>query len=97
MLGALALLVAVNGLSLNQYYFHLSEGAVAGSRGLRQPEGGAGDLLLFNDSWVQIPFDFYYRDSDRPLPEHGVPVDLFDRGVLEPKMTSAPTCRACTI
>jgi len=35
---------------------------------------------------VQIPFDFYFRFHNRPVAEHGVPVDLFDRGILEPKM-----------
>jgi hypothetical protein len=89
----------------------------------------AGDLILFNATWVQIPFDYYFQrfyrpgtqpesqpDSQRgeqpetqpeeqsgkqpgshpptppaPLPvvQHGVPVDLFDAGVLEPKMTPA--------
>jgi hypothetical protein len=47
-----------------------------------------GDLLLFHDAWGQIPFDYYFRDLyNRPITAHGVPVDLFDRGVLEPEMT----------
>ncbi|GAB4518053.1 MAG: hypothetical protein Kow0047_29660 [Anaerolineae bacterium] len=45
------------------------------------------DLLLFNATWVQIPFDYYFRRYDVEAVEHGVPVDLFDAGVLEPKMT----------
>jgi hypothetical protein len=45
------------------------------------------DLILFNDAWGQIPFDYYFADLyNRPVTEHGVPVDLFDRGVLEPEM-----------
>jgi mannosyltransferase len=46
------------------------------------------DLILFNDAWGQIPFDYYFGGLyNRPVTAHGVPVDLFDRGVLEPEMT----------
>ena len=56
------------------------------------------DLVLFNDAWGQIPFDYYlgqqYNHQDAPdVAEHGVPVDLFDRGVLEPRMTEADLSR----
>ena len=51
-----------------------------------------GDLILFNASWVQIPFDYYYKEYANQyslqVEKHGVPVDLFDRGILEPKMTT---------
>jgi hypothetical protein len=43
--------------------------------------------LIFNATWVQIPFDFYFRYFNRDVEERGAPVDLFDRGILEPKMT----------
>lgn len=46
-----------------------------------------GDLVLFNATWVQIPFEYYYRHRNTPVVMKGVPVDLFDRGILEPKMT----------
>ncbi len=54
------------------------------------------DLVLFNASWVQIPFDYYVKSYNpnstlvqkfRQVEEHGVPVDMFDRGILEPKVT----------
>jgi mannosyltransferase len=45
-----------------------------------------GDLVLFHASWTELPFDFYF-DTERSIEKHGLPVDLFDRGVLEPKMT----------
>jgi hypothetical protein len=47
------------------------------------------DLILFNATWVQIPFDFYFREYNRPVERRGVPVDLFDRGILEPKMAES--------
>jgi hypothetical protein len=45
-----------------------------------------GDLILFNATWVQIPFEYYYRHSPIPVEMKGLPVDLFDRDILEPKM-----------
>lgn len=44
------------------------------------------DLVLFNATWVQIPFEYYLRHHDIAPELKGLPVDLFDRGVLEPKM-----------
>ena len=46
-----------------------------------------GDTILFNATWVQIPFEYYFRHYDIDADLRGAPVDLFDRGVLEPKMT----------
>jgi hypothetical protein len=53
---------------------------------------------LFNATWTQIPFDYYfYRLYNRPVAEHGAPVDLFDRGVLEPKMAQSDVPRLRTL
>lgn len=47
-----------------------------------------GDLILFHATWGQIPFDYYFhRLYNEPIAERGAPADLFDQGVLEPKMT----------
>jgi hypothetical protein len=82
-------LVALNLISLNEYYttFRKEEWDDAAHYVAEHAQGN--DLILFNATWVQIPFDFYFHDYHRPVLEHGVPVDLFDRGVLEPKMTAA--------
>jgi mannosyltransferase len=59
----------------------------------------AGDLILFNATWTQLPFDYYYhRDQGPWLVEHGLPVDLFDRGLLEPPMleSDVPTVARLT-
>ena len=48
-----------------------------------------GDMIIFNATWVQLPFDYYFRHYERDVELRGAPVDLFDRGVLEPKMTEA--------
>jgi hypothetical protein len=51
------------------------------------------DLILFNASRVQIPFDYYFIEYERQyslqVEKHGLPVDLFDSGVLEPEMTES--------
>lgn len=52
-----------------------------------------GDLILFNASWVQIPFDYYFRTYEKQyslqVEKRGVPLDLFENGILEPKMTES--------
>ena len=50
-----------------------------------------GDLVLFNAGWVQIPFEYYFKYYEDlykiKVIKHGVPEDMFESGVLEPKMT----------
>ncbi len=52
-----------------------------------------GDLILFNSSWVQIPFDYYFVPYEQlyniQVVKHGVPTDLFDAGIWEAKMTES--------
>ena len=43
-----------------------------------------GEPVLFNATWAQIPFEYYARGGPK-LELHGLPVDLFDRHVLEPE------------
>ena len=51
------------------------------------------DLVLFNSNFVVIPFDYYFRtweeDYRLEVEKQGVPLDLFESGVLEPRMTAA--------
>ena len=51
------------------------------------------DLVLFNDAFVQIPFDYYFKAYEKQysiqVEKHGVPVDMFDSGILEPRMTDS--------
>ena len=84
---AVALMVlTVNGLSLREYYAHFEKEQWDDAAAFVAKQVEPDDLILFNATWVQIPFDFYFRFYHRPVAEHGVPVDLFDRGILEPKM-----------
>jgi len=49
------------------------------------------DLVLFNSNFVEIPFDYYFKTYEGlysiQVEKRGVPLDLFDSGILEPKMT----------
>jgi len=83
---ALLIMLAVNGLSLREYYVHFEKEQWDDAAAFVAQRVQPGDLILFNATWVQIPFDYYFRAYDREVVEHGLPVDLFDRGVLEPKM-----------
>ena len=76
-------------MSLTGYYFWFEkegwEEAAAYVAENAQPD----DLIVFNASWVQIPFEYYYRHYDLDTELRGLPVDLFDRGVLEPLMETS--------
>jgi hypothetical protein len=51
------------------------------------------DLVLFNSNFVVIPFDYYFKAYEKQyfiqVEKYGVPEDLFDSGILEPKMTDS--------
>jgi hypothetical protein len=59
------------------------------------------DLILFNPTWVQIPFDYYFVPYENQyflqVVKHGVPVDMFDSGILEPKMTDSDIPRLISL
>ena len=59
------------------------------------------DLVLFNATWVQIPFDYYFKtyenQYDIQVEKHGVPEDMFDSGILEPKMTESDIPRLISL
>ncbi len=50
------------------------------------------DLVLFNSNFVEIPFDYYFKTYENlyriQVEKQGIPLDLFDSGVLEPRMTT---------
>jgi len=91
---AMLMILALNGLSLHNYYVHFEEEEWDDAATLVAERAGPDDLVLFNTAWGQIPFDYYFhRLRIRPVAERGVPVDLFERGVLEPRMTVSDLVR----
>ena len=85
----LLLFAGANVLSLNEYYRRFDKEQWREAAAYVAQEAGGGDLLLFNASWVQIPFEYYFARSGRTLEMRGAPADLFDAGVLEPIMDAA--------
>jgi mannosyltransferase len=87
---AVVAVLVVSGLALHTYYTQLEKEQWDDAAALVAEHIEPGDLILFSATWIQIPFDYYlHRLSDVPVVERGVPVDLFDRGVLEPKMAES--------
>lgn len=84
---AVALILFLSGLSLFNYYVYFNKEDWAKAAEYVAERVQPGDMIVFNATWVQIPFEYYFRHYDTDTELRGAPVDLFDRGVLEPKMT----------
>jgi mannosyltransferase len=85
---------ATNNLfSTGDYYKWTQKEDWSGAAGFVANFAQKGDLVLFNASMAQIPFDYYFKAYEMKyliqVDKHGVPVDLFDSGILEPKMTES--------
>ena len=92
-LGALMLLLAailgLSSLSLNGYYFWFQKEAWDEAASHIAEQVRPGEMIVFNATWVQIPFEYYYERYEFDTVLKGLPVDLFDRGELEPTMEEA--------
>ncbi len=85
---ALVAVLVISGTGLTGYFTGFTKEEWDDAASLVAGRAQRDDLILFHDAWGQIPFDYYFRDRyNGPVTAHGVPVDLFDRGVLEPEMT----------
>ena len=89
-LGTLLLLLAailgLSGLSLNGYYFWFQKEAWDEAASHIAEQVRPGEVIVFNATWVQIPFAYYYERYELDTVLKGLPVDLFDSGELEPTM-----------
>jgi len=88
-IGLLAIVLLLSGLSLDGYYFWFQKEDWDKAAAYVAENVQPGDLIVFNATWVQIPFEYYYRHYDLDTELRGLPVDLFDRGVLEPLMAES--------
>lgn len=85
----LLFIIGVYGMALHTYYAKFEKEEWAAAATYVAERVAPGELILFNATWVQLPFQYYFRHYEKPTAQHGLPVDLFDRGVLEPKMSTA--------
>jgi hypothetical protein len=93
MIAVVGIFATVNLFSAGDYYRFMQKEDWSTAAGYVANFAQEDDLVLFNASWVQIPFDYYFKAYEDQyaihVEKHGLPVDLFDRGILEPKMTES--------
>ena len=84
-----ATLLFLSAAALNAYYFDFEKEEWDKAARYIAERSTPGELIIFNATWTQIPFEYYFRHFEKETRLKGLPVDLFDRGILEPKMTPA--------
>ena len=77
---ALAVLLGIDFSSLPVYYWAIPgrERANAAADYVAQ-HAEPDDLILFNDNFTQLAFDYYFRRYHRSVAEHGLPVDFYTK------------------
>ena len=94
---ATAVLAATNLVTVGGYLLYFEKERWDAAAAVVAHQAQPGDLILFSASWVQIPFDYYFGPLRVPAEERGIPVDLFDRQILEPKMAPSDLPRLRTL
>jgi mannosyltransferase len=83
----LALIVGLSSIGLTGYYFFFEKEEWNKAAAYVAEQVAPDDVIVFNATWVQIPFEYYFRHYHTEAQLRGLPVDLFDRGELEPQMS----------
>ena len=88
----MGILVLVNTFSAGDYYRFVQKEDWYTAAGYVANFAEEDDLVLFSDTFVQIPFDYYFKTYEDlyaiQVEKRGLPVDLLDSGIVEPKMTT---------
>ncbi len=95
--GIIMLILGLNSIGIYNCYVHFEKEEWDKAATYVAQGSLPGDLILFNATWVQLPFAYYFRHTGQTAELRGLPVDLFDRGVLEPKMTADDLPRLQTL
>ncbi len=100
-IAVVGILGTINLFSAGDYYRFMQKEDWSTAAGYVANFAQEGDLVLFNASWVQIPFDYYFKTCENlyfiQVEKRGVPVDMFDSGILEPKMTDSDIPRLISL
>ena len=92
MILVLGSLGAINLFSAGDYYRFYQKEDWSTAAGYVANFAEKDDLVLFNSNFVEIPFNYYFRTYENlysiQVEKQGVPLDLFDSGILEPEMTA---------
>ncbi|RIK34920.1 MAG: hypothetical protein DCC55_31920 [Chloroflexi bacterium] len=82
-----ALIIVLSTTGLTGYFFFFEKEEWNKAAAYVAEQAAPGDVVVFNATWVQLPFDYYFRHYNTGTELRGLPVDLFERGELEPQMT----------
>ena len=86
-------IVTLSGFCLYGYYFFFPKEGWDEAAAYVAERVEPGDLVLFNATWVQVPFEYYFKRFGLETELKGLPVDLFERGQLEPTMKESDAPR----
>lgn len=86
-------IVTLSGFCLHGYYFFFPKEGWDEAAAYIAEQAEPGDLVLFNATWVQVPFEYYFKRFGLETELRGLPVDLFERGQLEPTMEESDAPR----
>lgn len=87
----LGILGTINLFSASDYFRFYQKEDWATAAGYVANFAEKDDLILFNSNFVVIPFDYYFEPYadlySIQVQKQGLPLDLFEDGILEPPMT----------
>jgi hypothetical protein len=100
-IGVVGILGTINLFSAGDYYRFFQKEDWYTAAGYVANFAEEDDLVLFNSNFVEIPFDYYFKTYENlyhiQVEKYGVPEDLFDSGILEPKMTDSDVPRLISL
>ncbi|MFN8597437.1 MAG: glycosyltransferase family 39 protein [Anaerolineae bacterium] len=92
MMAVLGILATNDLFSVSDYFRYVQKEDWSTAAGYVAKFAEPDDLVLFNSNFVVIPFDYYFKPYEQQyslqIVRHGVPLDLFESGTLEPPMTA---------
>ena len=86
-------IVTLSGFCLHGYYYFFPKEGWDEAAAYIAEQVEPGDLVLFNATWVQVPFEYYFKHYGLETELKGLPVDLFEGGQLEPEMEESDVPR----
>ena len=92
-IAVVGILCSINLFSDTDYFRFFEKEDWSTAAGLIAKSAEKDDLVLFNSNFVEIPFDYYFKSYKEQyslqVVERGVPLDMIEDGILEPKMTDS--------
>jgi hypothetical protein len=100
-IGVIGIFSTINLFSASDYYRFYPKEDWGTAAGYVANFAEKDDIVLFNSNFVEIPFNHYFRTYENlyhiQVEKQGVPLDLFESGILEPEMTSSDIPRLISL